>query len=43
MKRHIFYKNVYAFVNHLKNVTVNKNNEKIREALSIYFRNKVFI
>ena len=37
IKRHIFYKNVYAFVNRLKDIIINKDNEKIRKALSICF------
>lgn len=27
--RHIFYKNVYVFINRLKNIIIIKNNEKI--------------
>ena len=43
MRRYIFYKNVYTFVNRLKDVIVNKDNEKVRRALSICFRNETFI
>ena len=43
IKRYIFYKNVYVFVNRLKDVATNKDNEKIRKTLSTCFRNKVFI
>ena len=43
IKHHIFYKNVYTFVNYLKNVAINKGNEKIRKVLSTYFRNEILI
>ena len=43
IKRHIFYKDVYVFMNRLKDVTVNKDNEKIRKALLTYFRNETLI
>ena len=43
MRRYIFYKNVYVFINRLKNIAVNKGNDKIREILSIYFRGEAFI
>ena len=32
-KRYIFYKNIYIFVNRLKNIVVTKNNNKVREIL----------
>ena len=42
-RKYIFYKNVYIFVNRLKDFIIIKNNNKIREILLIYLRNKIFI
>ena len=38
ISRYIFYKNVYAFVDRLKDFAIIKSNEKIRDALSTCFR-----
>ena len=38
VSRYIFYKNVYAFVDRLKDFAIIKNNKKMRDALSTCFR-----
>ena len=43
LNRYIFYKNVYIFVNRLKNIVIIKNNNKIREVLSTCFRGEILI
>ena len=42
-RKYIFYKDVYIFVNRLKKIVIIKNNNKIREILSIYLCDEIFI
>ena len=43
IKRYTFYKNIYIFINRLKNVAVSKSNNKVRETFSICFHDEAFI
>ena len=43
ISRYIFYKNIYTFVDRLKDFVIIKNNEKIRDALSACFRGEALI
>jgi hypothetical protein len=43
VKRYIFYKDLYAFVNRLKNMINIRENDKFRTILFQYFRNAAFI
>jgi hypothetical protein len=41
--RHVFYRDIYAFVNRLKNMMNLRNEEKLRAILSQCFRRSAFI
>ena len=43
LKKHVFYRNVYAFVNRLKNVSFIRKEDKLRVVIFQCFRNIVFI
>jgi hypothetical protein len=43
MSRHVFYKNIYAFVNRLKDMTNIRDDDKLRTILSQCFRKTAFI
>ena len=40
IERYIFYKNIYTFINYLKNIEAIKEDNKVREILLTYFRNE---
>lgn len=41
--KHIFYKNIYVFIDRIKNVTITYENDKIKEIIFIYFRDEILI
>ena len=40
MRYYTFYKNIYTFINRLKNIEAIKEDNKVREILLTYFRNE---
>ena len=43
VKRYTFYKDIYAFMNRLKNIATIKGSDKVYEALLTYFRGEALI